>query len=203
MNPHPPSAKTPPARRPQRGFTLIELLVVVSIIAILIGILLPVLSHVRGTAEKVTCSSALRQLGIVIQAYTIDNKELYPVARYMPEPFVSTRTDPPLTEVLDGYLDADAADGNNVYRCPDDDQVFALAGISYDYDFTFGGESIEDIMQRRPFRRLDGDTSKVAIMRDFDNGEFTLISGETINVPMRHVGRNVLFLDGHVGRLDF
>ncbi|MEM6506576.1 MAG: prepilin-type N-terminal cleavage/methylation domain-containing protein, partial [Planctomycetota bacterium] len=77
----------PPARsdrRPagRRGFTLVELLVVISIIGLLIGIAVPVISKVRGAAEKVTCSSCLRQIGLVVESYTIEHKETYPVARY-------------------------------------------------------------------------------------------------------------------------
>ncbi len=49
-------------RRP--AFTLIELLVVISIIALLIGILLPVLGAVRGTARAVKSLSNARQWGI-------------------------------------------------------------------------------------------------------------------------------------------
>jgi len=176
-------------------------LVVISIIAILIGILLPVISKVRNSAKKVTCSSALHQMGLVIESYNIDHKERYPDARYMPEPFVSTNPEPPLTEVLKSYVEADAAESNNVYHCPDDDQVFALAGISYEYEFTLGGNTLQDVIERR--RRMSIDASKVVVMRDFDNGTFVLTDGSTIDVPMRHVGRNILFGDGHVGKLEF
>ena len=62
----------------RRAFTLIELLVVISIIALLIAILLPVLSNVRYVAKTTQCASRLKQIGIAATSYAVDNDSLYP-----------------------------------------------------------------------------------------------------------------------------
>jgi prepilin-type processing-associated H-X9-DG protein len=56
----------------------VELLVVIGIIAILIGILLPVLSKARTQARLVQCMSNMRQWGIGIQNYATQSKGVLP-----------------------------------------------------------------------------------------------------------------------------
>ena len=64
------------------GFTLIELLVVISIIALLVGILLPALSAARQSAQKVVCLSNVRQTGVAIVSYATDNSNYHPIYIY-------------------------------------------------------------------------------------------------------------------------
>lgn len=66
-----------PAVMTPRGFTLIELLVVISIIAILIGVLLPALGSARHAAQAAACGSNIRQLLLANSAYATDNKQFY------------------------------------------------------------------------------------------------------------------------------
>ncbi|MEM9020965.1 MAG: prepilin-type N-terminal cleavage/methylation domain-containing protein [Planctomycetota bacterium] len=62
------------------GFTLIELLVVISIIALLIGILLPVLGAARESARTGQCLSNLRQMAVAAQTHAIEHDDLLPQA---------------------------------------------------------------------------------------------------------------------------
>jgi len=57
----------------KRGFTLIELLVVIAIIALLMSILMPALSRVKGQARKVACQGILKQWGLFWKMYCDDN----------------------------------------------------------------------------------------------------------------------------------
>lgn len=187
-----------------RGFSLIELLVVISIIAILIGILIPTLPRVRDAARRTACGSNLRQVGVAVELYRNDHKEVFPVARYMPRPWLSGEEAPALNIALGDRLETDSG----VYKCPGDRVVHATehqdpqgqtqkCGMSFTYMTALGGRPYERTFFVRFLRQTPSDTP---VAHDFDGGTFETQDGREITVPFFHAVRNVLFVDGHVGK---
>ena len=61
-----------------RKFTLIELLVVIAIIVILAALLLPALARSRERAKLTSCTSNMKQLGLLTSMYVGDNNDWCP-----------------------------------------------------------------------------------------------------------------------------
>jgi len=186
------------------AFSLIELLVVITIIALLLGILLPTLPKVRDSARRAVCGSNLRSVGQGIELYKNAWKEVFPKARYMPPPWLSGDTDPPLNVALRDQIDPLTP----AYRCPGDKTVWLkeykdedgksfTTGMSFTYIVGVGGRKYEDTFF---YKRLKFAANEATIAHDFDGGTFETQDGELVPVNFFHSVRNLLFADGHVGK---
>jgi len=65
------------------GFTLIELLVVISIIALLMGILMPILGSAREAARSTICMGNVRRISMAAHIYVIEGDGAFPPFRMM------------------------------------------------------------------------------------------------------------------------
>jgi prepilin-type N-terminal cleavage/methylation domain-containing protein len=108
----------------KKGFTLIELLVVISIIALLVGILLPALGAARKSALDLQCKSQLRQFGISFMAYATDNKETLPTNKAQGTNRQTWLTEGPSVFLWfkrapqSGSIFTYAGESKELYRCP-------------------------------------------------------------------------------------
>ena len=128
-----------PVRRGHRGgFTLIELLVVIAIIAILAAILFPVFAGARQSAQKASCLSNLKQLGLAVNMYNGDNKETF-----MPASTSGWNLEGLWWNKLEPYLKSLKVDSlAGVYVCPSSPKLSGANGSlrrSYGYNYQYLG----------------------------------------------------------------
>jgi prepilin-type N-terminal cleavage/methylation domain-containing protein len=100
-----------PGGRRRPGFTLVELIVVIGIIAFLVMMLLPTLRNAREAANRTSCLSNLRQIGIATYVYLVEHRNTFPFSgRPWPQgSFVD------VWQILRPY-----ADNTGLFICPSD-----------------------------------------------------------------------------------
>jgi len=173
-------------RRPIHGFSLVELLIVIGIIAILIGILIPVIGRARAQARIVACRAQMQNLGSAMQMYRNQNKGRFPPAPQVPS------ADPAVPDLTD-YLAPHVGGVVRVFHCPADVDPVTVAGVSYSsfhdaeqtsyaYNVELGVLKVSETLWYQVFHS----TNQVPVLWDADN-----FHGGSL--PF-----NWLFADGHV-----
>ncbi|MEM1099681.1 MAG: prepilin-type N-terminal cleavage/methylation domain-containing protein [Planctomycetota bacterium] len=210
------------AHRPSRhvAFTLIELLVVIAIIAVLIGILLPMLGRAKDEAKAIACSSNLRQMAVGLAVYQQDYRGTGPYAGGIldwgqRDPATNNR---PWMEQLHQYLEnQDFFSGCGAYPNDSPYHYFLSTRAEYVHNVERGAATLETQRGGIEERLIQFPTAFVtlgdnqlttfdggglALDADKDNYSFNAIFGNTDDYwePQHSGTLNVAFADGHVAR---
>ncbi|MFH1496694.1 MAG: DUF1559 domain-containing protein [Verrucomicrobiota bacterium] len=204
---------------------MIELLTVIAIIAILAGILIPVVGRVRESARNSQCTSNLRQIGMGMSLFAADNQGLLPPAAGIPP---GEAVEVQWSKWLDDYLPQQSTSAtareHPIFLCPSTDyEGLDHSGISRSYSATASiyGPSASGVLGRdsRGRRRLNSIENRPVVPMVIEGKRYLTgngsISGlnwtaaradttaasekDTTYFDFRHGNHmNVLFADGSV-----
>ncbi len=183
------------------GFTLIELLVVIAIIAVLAALLFPIFAKARGSAQKATCISNIKQLLQAAQMYCSDyDRRLVPARIWNPsygtlgvswcvllQPYIKNK------EILTCPLDSSPQVARNSTDLP------------HSYGINYGLTYLTGYGQQHLARSMSGLESVSELIMFFDMKSevgamgSSYIAHRLSRVAFRHTDQASFgFLDGHV-----
>jgi prepilin-type N-terminal cleavage/methylation domain-containing protein/prepilin-type processing-associated H-X9-DG protein len=204
-----------------RGFTLVELLVVIGVLALLAGLLFPVLSEARHAARRSGCVSNLKQLGVAFALYASDYDEMLPEAGGSRESVAAwiDYDSPDQRGGIYPYVRQFSQSGASVYRCPSgqpDTSGYQSVSSTYamnDYLRPWHGRYPADVpheplglaqieMPARTILLFEVTQHRQGYANRNGSPYFHTVDRETgrpVGVPQiyHHGGSNFLFCDGH------
>jgi prepilin-type processing-associated H-X9-DG protein len=189
--------------RDSLAFTVLELLVVVAIIAVLAALLLPGVNREKVNAERITCVSYQKNIGLAFRIWSVDNHDLFPMQFY-----TNVDGSPKFADAtnLFRYFQVMSNELNTaqLLACPRDKERSAAKG----FGAAFGNSNVSyfigvDADETRPAMLLAGDRN-VTNGAPLKNGMLTLTTNEPVGWTMEmHQGNgNVALADGSVQQLS-
>jgi prepilin-type N-terminal cleavage/methylation domain-containing protein/prepilin-type processing-associated H-X9-DG protein len=189
----------------RKGFTLIELLITIAIIAILFGLLLPVLSKAKAKTRAIICLNNLKQWGYAMQMYALDHDDYLP-----PEGTGTTLNqqtgwyvDLPKQIGLANYFEMAwrtnpaAPLGRSIWICPSNTNRSNGYNL---FHYCMNQHIDETGQQDRPVR-LASIRHPANVVWLFDNGKRAARAQQNnVHTNIHNRGANFAFLDSHVQR---
>lgn len=178
-----------------RAFTVIELLVVISVIALLVGILLPVLGAARESGRASVCLSGLRQMLIAASAYATEEDGALPLAYDYDDPTRPLEWDYEkdfgLSQIKPGLLWRGQSD-SRVQQCPSFDgsatsPLDPYTGYNYNTSYLGGfrnGPGVDPVPSARIESAVDPVTTAV-----FGDGQWSGGANKFMRAPLAMLGQ--------------
>ena len=198
----------------QKRFTLIELLVVIAIIAVLAGMLLPALGRVKKTAQAISCTNNLKQIGMGFTQYVTEWNGYYPMGVIGSEGSTSWYW----LKGIGGYLGITEpiitakTKMDEIFTCPSQiEERYSSThswSCSYGYNHRFFGGNVNSIGTKPNLAVKKVDKPSITLMvadawqadSDMKNrGRGRMVLDGEIHVCYRHAKKShVLWVDNHV-----
>lgn len=199
-------SRVEPRRREwaRAAFTLIELLAVIAIVSVLMTLIVVGLKSTRERANGVACMSNLRQIGVALALYAGDNNGKYPGPSWAAV-ISSTGEVTAGSGIFVTFLDPYTQNNDKLWDCPSRPELrkkgftgYMQGAVQGQPVFGYVNPKYEPLTSIQ-ILSIEPDPSKRWMLEDLDAWNVpNPVYNDIAPYPAHNLGRNVLYLDGHV-----